>query len=65
MQKPGDKCIKCEIVFAKYFCSVCNLYDDNGEKKGIYHCDKCGICRVGPAKKYFHCDSCNACLHIS
>ena len=64
MQKPSEKCIKCSIVFAQYFCSVCNLYDENGIKKNIYHCDKCGICRVGPTEKVFHCDDCNICYDI-
>ncbi len=62
MQKPGDKCIKCEIVFAKYFCSVCNFYDNNANPNDIYHCEKCGFCRRGERSKTFHCDTCKCCM---
>lgn len=50
---------------ARYFCKVCNLFDDN-PKHEIYHCDACGICRVGRGLgiDYFHCDKCKACLAI-
>jgi len=33
------------LPFAKYFCSICNLYDD--ESKTIYHCPFCNVCRIG------------------
>lgn len=55
-----NQCIKCEIIFGKYFCKICKLYDNNIEK-GIIHCDKCGICRVSKGKELFHCDNCNIC----
>ena len=39
------------------------LYEDGKSKsKGIFHCDKCGICRKGKRDDYLHCDTCNACL---
>lgn len=58
-------CINCEEELAVYFCSKCVLYD-NDPGKDIYHCDKCGICRLGLGldKDYFHCDECNICLSI-
>lgn len=59
VQAVSDKCMKCSIVFGKYYCLVCRLYDKD---KGQYHCDKCGICRVGPKDQFFHCDTCNTCL---
>lgn len=40
----ADCCIGCSIRFARYFCGVCNLFDD--AEKGQYHCSKCGICRL-------------------
>ena len=43
---------------------MCNLYDDNGIKKELYHCDGCKMCRVGPAEKIFHCNGCNVCYNI-
>lgn len=61
----SNYCINCEQELANYFCSKCILYD-NDQTKDIYHCDKCGICRLGLGldKDYFHCDTCNTCLSI-
>lgn len=58
-------CINCEEELADYFCRICVLYD-NDSTKDIYHCDKCGICRLGLGldKDYFHCDKCGNCLLI-
>lgn len=58
-------CVNCEEELANYFCRQCVLYD-NDPAKDIYHCDKCGICRLGLglSKDYFHCDTCNICLTI-
>ncbi|CAG9326389.1 unnamed protein product [Blepharisma stoltei] len=57
-------CINCNTCMGAYFCAICHLYDSD-LSKNIYHCDKCGICRVGPREKYFHCDTCEACLSVS
>lgn len=65
-QEPEDNyCVNCENELANYFCPICILYD-NDTTKDIYHCDKCGICRLGLGlgKDYFHCDECNICLSI-
>lgn len=61
----NNYCIECEAELANYFCPICVLYD-NDPTKDIYHCDKCGICRLGLGlgKDYFHCDECNICLSI-
>jgi RING finger and CHY zinc finger domain-containing protein 1 len=64
IQPKSKTCEKCKEDFAKYFCSVCCLYDDDGDKKGVFHCDGCGICRVGGKENFFHCDNCVACLSI-
>ncbi|KAI5955106.1 hypothetical protein KGF54_001667 [Candida jiufengensis] len=58
-------CVNCEKELSNYFCRKCVLYD-NDPTKDIYHCDKCGICRLGLGldKDYFHCDECNICLSI-
>ncbi|KAK3858841.1 hypothetical protein Pcinc_034996 [Petrolisthes cinctipes] len=50
----------CAVQFGKYFCSLCKLFDD--EDKGQYHCDGCGLCRVGHRDKFFHCNICDLCL---
>lgn len=65
VQEPSDFCDQCDIQFALYYCSKCKLYD-NDENKDIYHCDDCGICRLGLGlgQDFFHCKGCNACLSI-
>ena len=55
-QKASDVCAKCGERAAWYYCDVCKLWDDDPERS-IYHCDDCGICRVGQGlgKDFFHC----------
>jgi len=43
-----------------YWCPICVFLDD--EDKGQYHCDKCGICRVGGSDQHTHCDKCGICV---
>ncbi|KAH3681626.1 hypothetical protein WICPIJ_007416 [Wickerhamomyces pijperi] len=64
-QQPDEFCSQCDLKFASYYCSTCVLYD-NDETKDIYHCDDCGICRLGLGlgQDFFHCKGCNACLAI-
>ena len=63
-QPVSNKCINCKLEFGKYFCKICNFFD-NDISKGYYHCEKCGICRVGGKENFFHCDICNLCLNIN
>ena len=51
---------------ARYFCSICHLYDDE-EGRSIYHCPFCNLCRVGRGlgMDACHCMECNACMHLS
>lgn len=62
-QEISNKCVKCDIKFGNYYCSICNLFDD--EDKGQYHCDECGFCRIGGRDKFKHCDICNICININ
>jgi len=57
-QGVSNKCEECGEEFAKYYCAMCKFWNDN-PVKGIYHCEQCGICRVGKADDYFHCVNCN------
>ena len=63
VQPIGNKCEHCGIAFGKYYCGVCKLFDST-PGKSIYHCDKCGICRLGKGLGIdnIHCDECKACL---
>ena len=60
VQDAGQVCKQCDIVMGNYWCSVCVFLDD--EDKGQYHCDKCGICRIGGADQHTHCDKCGICV---
>ena len=62
-QPVGPSCLSCGLQLGAYFCSVCNLYDDDLSKQQ-FHCDKCGICRVGGRDNFFHCDTCGACYSV-
>eukprot|EP00126_Sphaerothecum_destruens_P005188 Sdes_comp18625_c0_seq1m8810 len=64
IQPASSRCIseKCQgTPFARYFCHICKLYDDTPEKS-IFHCDECGLCRVGDKSQYKHCKRCCACI---
>lgn len=58
-QKASDTCVKCGESAAQYYCNICKLWSDDVNKP-IYHCDECGICRVGHGldKDFFHCKVC-------
>ena len=58
-QAPSQNCVFCRSIFGFYYCKTCNLWDNSG--KPIYHCDKCGICRIGKREEWTHCDKCNHC----
>jgi hypothetical protein len=47
-QRAAAQCcnVACGKPMAHYFCKVCNLWDDDQTKK-IYHCQDCGLCRIG------------------
>lgn len=65
-QKASDACVECGECAAQYYCNVCKLWSDDVNKP-IYHCDDCGICRVGHGldKDFFHCKTCRACISIT
>ena len=55
-QPAAHDCRKCGVQTAQYYCEICKLWDNDG-KKSIYHCNDCGICRIGQGlgKDFFHC----------
>ncbi|PIO25186.1 hypothetical protein AB205_0108620, partial [Aquarana catesbeiana] len=55
-------CEHCNHVFGDYYCDICHLFDKD---KKQYHCDGCGICRIGPKEQFEHCAKCNLCLPLS
>ncbi|KAI9798704.1 MAG: hypothetical protein M1825_005031 [Sarcosagium campestre] len=65
-QPAGENCMDCEERTAWYYCDICKLWDDDSEKS-IYHCNDCGICRIGRGlgKDFYHCMKCCVCMSIS
>lgn len=49
-------CRQCGEQSSQYYCNICKLWD-NDTSKSIYHCNDCGICRIGQGlgKDFFHC----------
>jgi RING finger/CHY zinc finger protein 1 len=60
VQDAAQTCRACGITLGAYWCATCVFLDD--VDKGQYHCDKCGICRVGGAEHHTHCDKCGICV---
>ncbi|CAD8177397.1 unnamed protein product [Paramecium pentaurelia] len=63
-QPPSNLCNNCGIQFARYYCEICKLYEDD-KKKNIFHCEQCKMCRLGKREEFFHCEKCDVCLSIS
>lgn len=64
-QAVSQFCKACGEQAACYYCPVCKLWNNDPEKS-IYHCDDCGLCRLGEGlgKDFFHCKTCAACMSI-
>jgi hypothetical protein len=64
-QPVAQSCRMCAQQAAFYYCGVCKLWN-NDPQKSVYHCDDCGICRLGEGlgKDFFHCKKCVACMSI-
>lgn len=63
VQQVQSMCEECGIKFGNYFCGICRLFDD--EDKQQFHCDGCGLCRIGGRENFYHCDVCDVCLAVS
>jgi len=59
-QPVNQHCQHCFVTFGVYSCMECIFFDDETAKKQ-FHCDDCGICRVGGREKFFHCQTCGCC----
>ncbi|KAH0470959.1 hypothetical protein IEQ34_000682 [Dendrobium chrysotoxum] len=62
-QPVSQVCLNCGVNMGEYFCKLCKFYDDD-IGKGLYHCDDCGICRVGGKENFFHCKKCGSCYSV-
>jgi len=59
-QPVGASCAACGVGFGAYACLRCCFFDDDLRKQQ-FHCDACGICRVGGRANFFHCATCGCC----
>ncbi|XP_077160852.1 RING finger and CHY zinc finger domain-containing protein 1 [Paroedura picta] len=62
VQQAQQRCEGCQLVFGEYFCGTCHLFDADRKQ---FHCEACGICRIGPKEEFFHCSKCNLCLPLT
>ncbi|KAK1395130.1 E3 ubiquitin-protein ligase MIEL1 [Heracleum sosnowskyi] len=62
-QPVARTCTNCGVNMGEYFCAVCKFYDDDTDKQQ-FHCDDCGICRVGGRENFFHCNKCGSCYSV-
>ncbi|XP_011079733.1 E3 ubiquitin-protein ligase MIEL1 [Sesamum indicum] len=62
-QQVSNICSNCRVKFGEYFCDICKFYDDDITKEQ-FHCNDCGICRVGGRENFFHCPKCGSCYSI-
>ncbi|CAO2824483.1 unnamed protein product [Amaranthus hypochondriacus] len=62
-QPVAKVCSSCGVNMGEYFCEVCKFYDDETHKEQ-FHCDECGICRVGGRENFFHCAKCGSCYSM-
>lgn len=61
--KRTNACFSCGIAFAEWHCPKCNLWMDLSKRP--FHCDKCGICRVGGQDNFRHCEQCCMCISVA
>lgn len=59
-QPVAQQCSGCLQSFGKYSCLECNFFDEDTSKRQ-FHCNMCGICRVGGREHFFHCEQCGCC----
>lgn len=59
-QEFKQNCEDCSALMGIFYCEVCHLLTDIDRE--IYHCYKCGMCRVGGRDNFKHCDKCGVCV---
>jgi RING finger/CHY zinc finger protein 1 len=63
-QPVAQVCYNCGVCMGEYFCSACKFFDDDVDREH-FHCQDCGICRVGGKDNFFHCEKCGSCYSVS
>lgn len=58
-QKKSNKCINCMTVMGDYFCDPCSFWSYDIK---VFHCNSCGVCRLGDINEFMHCEKCSICI---
>lgn len=43
----------------------CPVPQDETENRKQFHCEECGLCRIGGRDSFFHCPTCGCCYSTS
>lgn len=66
VQPAAQACQNCTAAVGEYYCPTCQLWESDPAKLGhLWHCDKCGMCRIAaesPIESMVHCDGCKLCV---
>ncbi|KAK2960997.1 putative E3 ubiquitin-protein ligase SRFP1 [Blattamonas nauphoetae] len=60
----AQECSNCQALFGLYCCNICKLIVATPFFEA-FHCDECGLCRVGKKELIRHCPKCCCCIPIS
>ena len=56
---------RCQVSFGAYGCLRCAFFEDETASRKQFHCEQCGLCRIGGRASFFHCDTCGCCYTVS
>jgi RING finger/CHY zinc finger protein 1 len=54
-----------QVSFGAYGCLRCAFFEDETASRKQFHCEQCGLCRIGGRASFFHCDTCGCCYTVS
>ncbi|KDD73818.1 hypothetical protein H632_c1816p1 [Helicosporidium sp. ATCC 50920] len=63
-QPVSEVCSHCGVRFGAYTCTKCPFFSDD-TSNDPFHCDQCGLCRVGGRDNFFHCERCGSCYSLA
>jgi len=61
----GTSVAAAQVSFGAYGCLRCAFFEDETAARKQFHCEQCGLCRIGGRASFFHCDTCGCCYTVS
>ena len=61
----GQGHVNAQVSFGAYGCLRCAFFEDETATRKQFHCEQCGLCRIGGRASFFHCDTCGCCYTVS